>query len=102
MSFLRQKLNSYPHNLSFDCELWGWLQSKRHHDGMLVPLSAVITKYLRDEIAKESCQKPLKKQVGRPKKANSVASTTTDWNLEVTDKTPAWVRSIAKKLDSTR
>lgn len=112
MSFLRKKLNSYPHNLSFDCELWGWLQSKRNHNGMKVPLSAVVTKYLLEAIAKDSSQNAIKKpvkikkpQLTTAKKATKKSrkdesiSSKIDWKLEINDQTPLWVRSIAKKLE---
>jgi hypothetical protein len=47
---------SVPHNLSFDSELWQWLQSKREHNGMRIPLSSVITRYLREAITKDNRQ----------------------------------------------
>jgi hypothetical protein len=111
MSFLRKKLNSYPHNLSFDCELWGWLQSKRNHNGMKVPLSAVVTRYLQEAIAKDSQQKPVEvkkshrtttKKATKKTTKQQVFSSNIDWNLEINDNTPLWVRSIAKKLEVAR
>jgi hypothetical protein len=115
MSFLRKKLNSYPHNLSFDCELWGWLQSKRNYNGMKVPLSAVVTRYLREAMAKDLQQKPVEKSVEIKKTHRTtgknptkkpikqqVFSSNIDWNLEINDQTPLWVRSIAKKLEVAR
>jgi hypothetical protein len=142
MSMLR-KLNSYPHNLSFDCELWGWIQGKREHNGMIIPLSSVITRYLREAIAKDYPDFLIPTRLEKPKKIkfkavklhrkkivkkrankviakfkNRVAKSKTEkivktnpnqeiitnqnWNLEINDKTPLWVRSIAKKLEVAR
>jgi hypothetical protein len=134
---------SVPHNLSFDSEFWKWLQSKREHNGMMIPLSSVITRYLREAIGKDYPEfliptrlektkklkpKPVKiyrkqrvkkrankviakfkKKVAKPKTEKVVKThpkqeviTNQNWNLEINDKTPLWVRSIAKKLEMAR
>jgi hypothetical protein len=48
-----KKTRIVPQKLSFECDLWRWLQSKRL-DG---PLSTVIAKILTNQIAKESREK---------------------------------------------
>ena len=82
---------------------------------MMIPLSAVITKYLIEEIAKDPIKKPLKsietkylrnkiakKSARKPLKSIETNDAKTHWKLEVNDKTPAWVRNIVKQLDATR
>ena len=82
---------------------------------MMIPLSAVITKYLSDAIAKDPVKKPSKsierkylsnKIAKKSAKKSSKSIETNDvkahWKLEVNDKTPAWVRNIVKQLDATR
>jgi hypothetical protein len=49
---LRKKIRSVPQKLSFECDLWAWLQSKKG-----VSLSKVISKILTNQIAKESGKK---------------------------------------------
>jgi len=48
-----KKTRIVPQKLSFECDLWRWLQSKRL-DGTL---STVIAKILTNQIAKESREK---------------------------------------------
>jgi len=49
-----KKTRIVPQKLSFECDLWRWLQSKRLAG---IPLSTVIAKILTNQIAKESREK---------------------------------------------
>jgi len=49
-----KKSRSVPQKLSFECDLWRWLERKRING---IPLSTVIAKILTKQIAKESGKK---------------------------------------------